>query len=358
MNLLYSADEESLRDSLRALLRSRSWSPDDGFDPDVWRLLTAELGVTGLIIPEKLGGAGATLREAALVMEELGRFLAPVPYLGCAVMATVALRVTGDTQILTRIADGSACAALAVPFAGPLPPVSVVDGALTGRVQSVADAMVADTLLVPASDGGLWEVAADGPGVVRVPVVSLDVTRPLVDLTFDGAPGRPIGPADRAVAAAFTAGSALLASEQLGVAEWCLDTTVDYAKTRLQFGRPIGSFQAVKHRLADVWVSVTQSRAVARYAAGAVSGPDDDLGGTEQRLAAALAQSHCGPAAVRAAEECVQLHGGIGFTWEHPAHLYLKRAKTTSIALGTAPAHRHALATLLTLDAAALTEPS
>ncbi|MFI5844281.1 acyl-CoA dehydrogenase family protein [Catenuloplanes sp. NPDC051500] len=350
MNLLYSADEESLRDSLRGLLRSRSWSADDGFDADVWRLLTTEVGVTGLVVPEKLGGAGASLRETALVLEELGRFLVPVPYLGCAVLAPVALRVAGDTSVLPRIADGSACVALAVPFAGPLPSITVAGGELTGRVESVADALVADVLLVPA-DGGLYEVAADGPGVSRTPVVSLDVTRPLVDLELTGAPGRLIGPAGPAVAAAFTAGAAVLASEQLGVAEWCLDTTVEYAKTRLQFGRPIGSFQAVKHRLADVWVSVTQSRAVARYAAGTVS-DEDDLGGTEPRLAAALAQAHCGPAAVRAAEECVQLHGGIGFTWEHPAHLYLKRAKTTSIALGAAPAHRRELASLLDLDAA------
>ncbi|MDP9795607.1 alkylation response protein AidB-like acyl-CoA dehydrogenase [Catenuloplanes nepalensis] len=345
MNLLYSQDEESLRDSLRDLLRSRTAPPDDGFDAEVWRLLGAELGVVGLVVPETFGGAGASLREAALVMEELGRFLTPVPYLGCAVMAVTALRVAGDTEVLPRIADGSAWVALAVPFAGALPDVTVVDGVLTGRIESVADALAADVLLVPAG-GDLYEVAAAGPGVTRTPVVSLDVTRPLVDLTLTAAPGRPIGPAPEAVDAAVTAGAALLASEQLGVAEWCLDTTVEYARTRLQFGRPIGSFQAIKHRLADVWVSVTQSRAVARYAAGAVSDA------SEPRLAAALAQAHCGPVAVRAAEECVQLHGGIGFTWEHPAHLYLKRAKTTSIALGTAAAHRRELAGLLDLTPA------
>ncbi|GAB7038798.1 MULTISPECIES: acyl-CoA dehydrogenase family protein [Catenuloplanes] len=349
MNLLYSQDEEALRDSLRDLLRTRAGSPDDGFDAEVWRLLTVELGVTGLVIPEKLGGAGASLREAALVMEELGRFLTPVPYLGCAVMAVTALRVAGDTAILPRIADGSVCAALAVPFAGPAGDVRVTDGTLTGRLESVADALAADVLLVPAG-GDLYEVAADGPGVTRTPVVSLDVTRPLVDVALSAAPGRRIGPARPALGAARTAGAALLASEQLGVAEWCLDTTVEYARTRIQFGRPIGSFQAIKHRLADVWVSVTQSRAVARFAAGAVSGADPD--GAEPRLAAALAQAHCGPVAVRAAEECVQLHGGIGFTWEHPAHLYLKRAKTTSIALGTAAAHRRQLAGLLGLTPA------
>ncbi|MDR7274666.1 acyl-CoA dehydrogenase family protein [Catenuloplanes atrovinosus] len=353
MNLLYSHVEESLRDSLRDLLRARATAGapggDGGFDAETWRLLAVELGVAGLVVPEELGGAGASLREAALVMEELGRFLAPVPYLGCAVMAATALRVAGDTALLARIADGSACVALAVPFAGTPATIEVADGVLTGRVGSVADAVAADVLLVPAG-GDLYEVAAEGPGVVRTAVVSLDETRPLVDLALSAAPGRRIGPAPGALAAARTAGAALLASEQLGVAEWCLDTTVAYAKTRFQFGRPIGSFQAIKHRLADVWVSVAQARAVARYAAGAVSGVD--LAGPEPRLAAALAQAHCGPVAVRAAEECVQLHGGIGFTWEHPAHRYLKRAKTTSIALGTAAAHRAELAGLLDLPIA------
>jgi alkylation response protein AidB-like acyl-CoA dehydrogenase len=147
------------------------------------------------------------------------------------------------------------------------------------------------------------------------------------------------------VEAALTAGSVLLAAEQLGVAEWCLETTVAYVKERHQFGRPVGSFQAVKHRLAQLWVQVTQARAVARYAAGCLAAGDPDT-----TVAAHLAQAHCGPLAVRAAEECVQLHGGIGFTWEHPAHLYLKRAKTDAIALGTAAHHRASLARLQDLQ--------
>jgi alkylation response protein AidB-like acyl-CoA dehydrogenase len=138
--------------------------------------------------------------------------------------------------------------------------------------------------------------------------------------------------------------AALLASEQLGVAEWCLDSTVEYVKIRHQFGRPVGSFQAVKHRLADVWVEVTQARAVARYAADRAASADPDL-----PVAASLAQAYVGSVAVRAAEEAVQLHGGIGFTWEHPAHLFLKRAKSSAVAFGTADRHRQELATLVNL---------
>ncbi len=135
--------------------------------------------------------------------------------------------------------------------------------------------------------------------------------------------------------AALTAGAAILASEQLGLAERCLEMTVDYVKERKQFGRAIGSYQALKHRLAEVWAGVTQARAVARYAADCLATGDPDAA-----VAASIAQAYCSPVAVRAAEECVQMHGGIGFTWEHPAHLFLKRAKADAVALGTARAHR------------------
>ncbi len=152
----------------------------------------------------------------------------------------------------------------------------------------------------------------------------------------------PSGPCGRPL----TVGAAILASEQLGVAQWCLDTTVDYLKTRHQFGRPVGSFQGLKHRLAELWVAVTQARAVARNAAGCVAEGDPDA-----PIAVAVAQAHCSGVAVRAAEECVQMHGGIGFTWEHPAHLYLKRAKSDAIALGTPDRHRATLARLVDLPA-------
>jgi alkylation response protein AidB-like acyl-CoA dehydrogenase len=150
----------------------------------------------------------------------------------------------------------------------------------------------------------------------------------------------------RAVAAAVAAGACVLAAEQLGVAQRCLDMTVAYVKERRQFARPVGSFQAIKHRLADLWVAVSQARAASRYAAACLAGSDADA-----PVAVALAKAYCSDVAVLAAQECVQLHGGIGFTWEHPAHLYLKRAKADSLAFGTAQAHRASLAGLVNLSA-------
>jgi alkylation response protein AidB-like acyl-CoA dehydrogenase len=262
-------------------------------------------------------------------------------------MAAAALLSGHDGGLLARASAGAVVAVLAVPLstrpgAGGPSTVTADGDRLTGTVRGVADALPADVLLVPAG-AGLWAVprrAAD-----LSPVVSLDLTRPLADLTLAGAPATRVADAEPAVAVALLVATVLLASEQLGVAEWCLDTTLTYVKQRHQFGRPVGSFQAVKHRLAQLWVAVTQARAVARYAAGCLSEANPDTA-----VAAALAQAHCGPVAVRAAEECVQLHGGIGFTWEHPAHLYLKRARADAIALGSAAHHRDRLGDLLTID--------
>jgi alkylation response protein AidB-like acyl-CoA dehydrogenase len=342
MSLLYSDVEEELRSSVRQLLTARAphaailrrMETDQPYDTALWRSLAVDIGCAGFAVPEKFGGAGASWREAATVAEEFGRAVAPVPYLGAA-MATAALFAAGDEDLLPAVAAGQTTAVLVLPF-GTAPPVTV-----TGGLSGVADVLAADILLVPAADG-LWAVEARHARLT--PVGSLDLTRPLADVALNDAPSRRIGDAGPALDAAYATGAVLLASEQLGVAQWCLDTTVEYLKTRHQFGRPVGSFQALKHRLAELWVAVTQARAVARYAAGCLADDDPDL-----PVAVALAQAHCGPVAVRAAEECVQLHGGIGFTWEYPAHLYLKRAKADAIALGTAQRHRAALAALVGL---------
>ena len=342
MTLLYSDVEEELRFSVRQLLAARAphaailrrMETDQPYDTALWRSLAADVGCAGFAVPEKFGGAGASWREVATVAEEFGRAVAPVPYLGAA-MATAALLAAGDEDLLPAVAAGQTTAVLVLPFATPPgapPPVT-----FTG----VADALAADILLVPAQDA-LWAVEARDAGLT--PVGSLDLTRPLADVALDDPPRRRIGDLRPALDAAYTTGAVLLASEQLGVAQWCLDTTVEYLKTRHQFGRPVGSFQALKHRLAELWVAITQARAVARYAAGCLADGDPDL-----PVAAALAQAHCAPVAVRAAEECVQLHGGIGFTWEYPAHLYLKRAKADAIGLGTPERHRAALADLIDL---------
>jgi alkylation response protein AidB-like acyl-CoA dehydrogenase len=351
------ADVE-LREAVRSMLAEQSPPErvlarcEDGepYDPKLWRILAVEMGLAGLAVPEQYGGAGAGLPEVAVVVEELGRSVAPVPYLGSAVVATTALLSVGDAELLAGLAGGAVTAALAVPFAtapgAARPVVTVEDDTLIGEVPGIADALAADVLLVPTADG-LYEVPATADGVDRRPVVSLDLTRPLADLALDRAPGRLLaaGPAGAAaVDAALAAGAALLAAEQVGLAQWCLDATLAHVRSRYQFARPIGSFQALKHRLADVWVALAQARAVAEHAAACAAAGDD-----EAAVAVALAQAFCGPVAVQAAQECVQLHGGIGFTWEHPAHLYLKRAKTAAIAFGTADQHRAALGALVSL---------
>ena len=388
-DLLYSDAERALSDALASLLADRGGldktlariESAQTYDDKLWQAVGADLGCAGLLIPERDGGAGASYREAAAAAEVLGSFVAPVPFLGSAVVATAALlsvdsgasRGVADgvaTDLLAKMAGGGVTTALAVPFAsapgsgfpasvrvaGPRPGDAATGVArLRGMVAGVADALPAGVLLVPA-DGvpqALYLVDMAAEGVAKAPVTSLDMTRQLCDLSFDDVPATLIasGPAaTRALDAALTAGAGILAAEQTGLAQRCLDMTIAYVKERKQFARPVGSFQGLKHRLADLWVSVTQARAASRYAAaclatGTLSDPGD------AKVAVALAKAYCSEVAVQAAQECVQMHGGIGFTWEHPAHLFLKRAKADSIAFGTADAHRAALASLVNLPA-------
>ena len=395
-DLLYSDAERALSDSLVSLLADRGGLDNalariesaQTYDDKLWQAVAADLGCAGLLIGERYGGADASYREAAAAAEVLGSFVAPVPFVGSAVVATAALlsvasgfstsgtpftpaKVAAD--LLGRMADGSVTAALAVPFAtapgpqgaafpawvrlaGPRPGDAATGVArLRGMATGVADALPAGVLLVPA-DGvphGLYLVDMSAPGVAKAPVISLDMTRQLCDLSFDDAPGTLIasGPAaSRALDAALNAGAGILAAEQIGLAQRCLDMTVAYVKERRQFARPVGSFQGLKHRLADLWVSVTQARAASRYAAACLASGAGPLSG-DAKVAVALAKAYCSEVAVNAAQECVQMHGGIGFTWEHTAHLYLKRAKADSIGFGTPDAHRAALASLVNLPA-------
>ncbi|MFE7422685.1 acyl-CoA dehydrogenase family protein [Rhodococcus sp. NPDC057529] len=362
-DLLYSDTEDALRDSVRRLLADRCShelvvGAYDGTPADfsgVWKSLAVELGLAGLLVPEELGGAGASAREAAVVMEEIGRAVAPVPYLSSAVLATVALLTAGDTETVGVLADGTTTGALTVGLAtapGRFTPAVRRDGdSLTGTVTGVAGAAEADILIVPVEgpDGlELHTVPAGTAGVTVTPVLALDMTRPLSDVAFDAAASIRIdhGNAADAVQEALVLGAALLASEQLGLAQWCFETTLAYVKDRTQFGRAVGSFQAIKHRLADLWLEVTSAAAAARYAADTAARGDADA-----EVAAAVAQAYCSGVAVHAAEECVQLHGGIGMTWEYPAHLYLKRAKSDQLAFGTAYRHRAHLAGLIDLPA-------
>ncbi|SEB73120.1 Acyl-CoA dehydrogenase [Streptomyces sp. 2131.1] len=359
-DLLYSEAEEDLRAAVRSLLADRADAPtviartesDTPYDPELWKALATGIGAAGLLVPEELGGQGATHREAAVVLEELGRSVAPAPYLTSSVVATEILLALGAqdgpaSALLTELAEGRRVAVPAVPFAAASAANARLDS-LDGVVGPVADAAAADVLLVPTADG-LYAVETDAPGVRVEPLVALDLTRPLATVTLDGASGTRLADADagrRAVDRGLLAGAGLLASEQLGLAEWCLTETVRHTRERHQFNRPVGSFQALKHRMAQLWLEVVSARAAARNAADALA-----TGSPDTPLAVAVAQAYCSKVAVHAAEECVQLHGGIGMTWEHPAHLYLKRAKADATAYGTAGRHRETVAALMELPA-------
>ncbi|MEU4350847.1 acyl-CoA dehydrogenase family protein [Streptomyces sp. NPDC023838] len=355
-DLLYSEAEEDLRAAVRSLLAARTDTPsalaraesDTPYDPRLWQALGAEMGLAGLLVPEKLGGQGAGHREAAVVLEEIGRSVAPVPYLTSSVIATETLlgldtTVAEVAALLGELASGRKTAVLAVPFSYG-PDSARPRGGLDGIVRTVADAATADVLLVPTGQG-LYAVEAGEAAIT--PLIPLDLTRPLADVVLDGVRGTLLADAETgraAVRRGLLAGAGLLASEQLGVAEWCLTETVAYTRDRKQFNRPVGSFQALKHRMAQLWLEVVSARAAARNAADALA-----TGSPEAPLAVAVAQAYCSRVAVHAAEECVQLHGGIGMTWEHPAHLYLKRAKSAQGALGSAGEHRAAVAEIVGL---------
>lgn len=356
-DLLYSDTEDDLRAAVRALLTDRA-GPDvllgrietgSPYVPGLWQTLAADMGAAGLLVPSALGGQGASHREAAVVLEELGRAVTPVPYLTSAVVATETLLAL-DTQdaevakLLAGLAEGRTVAVLAVSLtAGP-----DAESAAGGRVTGVADAVAADTLLVPRADG-LYAVPAAEARIE--PQTPLDLTRPLAAVDADGAAGVRLadGPAaTAAVRRGLLAGAGLLASEQLGLAAWCLEETVRHTRERHQFNRPVGSFQALKHRMAQLWLEIVNARAAARAAADAMA-----TGSPDAPLTVAVAQAYCSKVAVHAAEECVQLHGGIGMTWEHPAHLALKRAKSDQLALGSAGSHRATIAALVDLPAPA-----
>ncbi|MGW2567863.1 acyl-CoA dehydrogenase family protein [Streptomyces sp. NPDC001537] len=354
-DLLYSEEEEALRSAVRDLLADHCDAPgviartesDAPHDLAAWKALADGMGLAGLLVPEAQGGQGATHREVAVVLEELGRAVAPVPYLSSAVVATEALLECGDEELLGQLASGRAIGALAVALhrapGTAYPAVRLENGTLHGELTGIADAAAADVLLVPAEDGGLY--AVDASEATVTPQVSFDLTRPLATVTLNGARARRLGDAEPAVRRALRSAAGLLASEQFGLADWALTETVRYLKDRKQFNRPVGGFQALKHRLAQLWLEVVNLRAAARNAADALATGED------VEVAVAVAQAYAAPVAVHAAEEALQLHAGIGMTWEHPIHLNLKRAKADSIAYGTAGAHRSAVAELVDLQA-------
>lgn len=328
------------------------------FDPAVWARLGNELGVLGLAVPEADGGAGGTLVDQAVAVEELGAALACGPLFGTVYLSIPALVAASAgavrDELLGALVEGTRTAAFAVSErAGAFDPQAVAvtattgtDATLTGTVERVVDGAAADVFLVAATAAeGVGLYAVDASAVQSLPLTTLDLTRPQATTVLADAPARLVaGPdeADRVVAHAFQVGGALLAVEQVGAAQHLLDLSVDYAKSRLQFGRQIGSFQAVKHRLADDLVELEHARSAAYHAVWALTDGSDD-----PALAASIAQATASSALTKIAADTIQVHGGIGFTWEHQAHLYFKRATTDAALLGTAEAHRARVAELV-----------
>ena len=362
MIFAFTDEQRELAATLRRFLQDKSSSSEvrrlmqteAGYDPRTWSQLAGQLGLPGLVIPEKHGGSGAGPVELAVASEEMGRALLCAPFFATAVLAAQALLASGDEaaqeEFLPGIADGATIATVAVcEDDGGWTTDGVATRArrsgdgyvLDGRKSFVIDGHTAGLLLVVArADGGpsLFAVRGDADGLGRRPLETLDLTRKQAALALDAVPARLIGAEGSAadvVAATLRLGAVALAAEQVGGAQRCLDMSVEYAKIRMQFGRPIGSFQAIKHMCADMLLEVESARSAAYYAAWAAQDESDEL-----PLVSSMAKAYCSEAYFRAAADNIQIHGGIGFTWEHDAHLYYRRAKSTELMLGTPGEHR------------------
>jgi alkylation response protein AidB-like acyl-CoA dehydrogenase len=362
----FTEEHDELRQTVRRFLDAKSpetavralMTSERGYDPSVWTQMAEQMALPGLIIPEAHGGVGMGAVELAIVCEEMGRVLLCAPFLSSAVLAPAVLLEAGSAAaqaaILPAVAAGRMLATVAVSepdAAWKLPALTMAarrDGArwrLDGVKTFVLDGHVAAVVLVVArTEAGLSLFRVDGtaPGLERTVLPTLDLSRKLARCSFDGVPAEEIGVAPDCTSAlerALARTVAALAAEQAGGAQRCLELSTDYAKTRLQFGRPIGSFQAIKHLCADMLVRVEFAKSAAYHAAFVAQGDDQEL-----RAAAALAKSYCSEAFFRAAADTIQVHGGMGFTWEHAAHLYFKRAKSSAVLFGDPVRHREHLA--------------
>lgn len=365
MVLTFTEEQEQLRATLRRFLADkapsaavrRAMDSAEGYDRRLWRQMADQLGLHAVALPEAYGGSGGGPVELGIVLEELGRVLLPSPYFATVALAGQALATSNDeaskARWLPRIADGSMTATLALTEMSGSPHLDDVEttaahGTVSGTKMFVVDGHTADLILVVARTGpgiGLFAVDADAPGVGRTRLETLDPTRRLARVDLDAAPAYRVGPEGDASARLRTVldlAAVALAAEQAGGAQACLDAAVAYAKVRVQFGRPIGSFQAVKHMCADLLVQVEGARSAAYHATTVAAEGSSGL-----PVSAALAAACCADAFTHAAKQNIQIHGGIGFTWEHDAHLYLKRAKSSEQLFGGPATHRARLADLV-----------
>jgi alkylation response protein AidB-like acyl-CoA dehydrogenase len=365
-------DASLLRENVRAAFADLSPAAEvrrlmetgQGWSPQTWRRLCRELGLAGLAVPEEYGGSGFGEVELGIVFEEAGRVLLCAPLLATAGLAIPLLLAVGDVAAADRylpgLCDGSLVATVVTADdAGRSVTegrgVTAVPGGggwrLSGSAGFVVDGAHADVVFVPTLMGGsltLFAVEAAAAGLEVIPLITLDQTRKQAHLRFDAVPAVRLETTDAesALSRALDVGRAMLSGEQAGGADRCLELTVEYAKSRIQFGRPIGSFQAIKQKTADMLIKVESARSAAGAAARAAAGPDGE--GEDLAVVAAVAQAYCSEAYVAVAEETIQLHGGIGFTWEHDAHLYFKRAWAGAEMLGKPAEHLERLAAHLT----------
>jgi len=366
MNFAFTEEQEELRKTVRSFLENKSseeavreqMETENGFDPAVWSQMGEQMGLQGLHIPEEYGGSGYGYVELGIVLEEMGRSLLCAPFFSTVVLAANTLLLSGDEDAkkahLPGIASGETVATLA--YTEPsgkwdesgitMEASSSGDGyTLSGTKSFVLDGHTAGLIIVAAKTGAgtsLFAVDGDASGITKTPLSTMDQTRKQAKLDFDNTPATLIGEEGKGwdtLQTVLDLAAVSLAAEQVGGAQMVLDMAVEYAKVRVQFGRPIGSFQAIKHKCADMLLEVESAKSAAYYGMWCASEMNDELPST-----ASLAKAYCSEAYFHAAAENIQIHGGIGFTWEHPAHLYFKRAKSSELLFGDPTYHREQLA--------------
>lgn len=347
MDFVFTDEQRMIAETAQAFFtenatseRTRAAMAADGVDHALWQAFCQELGLSGIGIPEAAGGAGLGLVELAIIAEAAGAQVAALPLLGSLALVAQAIAAGGsEAQRATWLPVLLSGETIAANVAAD--DLVADSDRLTGSSAFVAHGSAAQLLLVSGA-GGSWLVRADAPGVTLTAQTTMDQTRPYARVGLAGAEGEPLADPQAGSNAAARAAMVVLAAEGLGLAQAALDRTVAYSRDRVQFGRAIGSFQAYKHRLADMMVEIEQARSAVYWAACAV-----DEGAEDAQLAVHAAKSFAVDTAFRCASDMIQLHGGIGFTWDHDAHLFFKRARALQTMMGNGDWHREQIAAMV-----------
>jgi alkylation response protein AidB-like acyl-CoA dehydrogenase len=364
VNFAFSEEQEELRKSVRRFLDEKSpvtevrrlMETEAGYDQAVWKQMAEQLGLQGLTIPEEHGGSGYGYVELIVILEEMGRSLLCAPFFSTVALATNLCKTVNDATAhaaLKRIAGGAIATVAFTEANGKWTEDGITatakgsgsDWTISGEKMFVIDGHSAEWIAVAArTDKGvtLFAVEGDAAGLTKTALATMDQTRKQAKLNFANVKGTLLGTEGKgwdALVKMLDLAAVALAAEQVGGAQRCLDMSVEYAKVRVQFGRPIGSFQAIKHKCADMLLEVESAKSAAYYAGWAASEDNDEL-----PVVASLAKAYCSEAYFHASAENIQIHGGIGFTWEHDAHLYFKRAKSSELLFGDPTYHRELLA--------------